>query len=268
MNILEYHRPKTLEQALELLGRDGPPALPIGGGSALNRSATASGAAPGVIVVDLQGLGLDRMVVQGGNLVLGATLTLQRLLDALKGKGSADNGANGLSEGLSESLARAIEHETAYNLRQAGTVAGALVAADGRSPFATTLLALDTTLTLLPGDQVLNIGDLLPLRGEKLRGRLITQVSLPTNVRLYYDQVARTPYDRPVVCVAVAVWPSGRVRVALGGYGTCPSLAFDGTEAQGAATAARSAYSQAEDEWASAAYRQETAETLVQRILV
>lgn len=266
MNVLEYHRPETIEQALELLGRSGPPVMPIGGGSALRRSAIVPGDAPGVIVVDLQALGLSQLAIKGGNLVLGATLTLQKLLAALK-EGSSDRAVAEQTEGLAASLVQAIEHEAAYNLRQAGTVAGALVAADGRSPFATALLALDATVALLPGDQTLGVGDLLPLRSEKLGGRLITQVTLPKDVRLHYDQVARSPYDRPVVCVAVAVWPSGRVRVALGGYGPCPALAFDGTEAQGAGTAARSAYSQAEDEWASAAYRQEIAETLVQRIL-
>ncbi len=123
MNVLEYHRPETIEQALELLGRSGPPVMPIGGGSALRRSAIVPGDAPGVIVVDLQALGLSQLAIKGGNLVLGATLTLQKLLAALK-EGSSDRAVAEQTEGLAASLAQAIEHEAAYNLRQAGTVAG------------------------------------------------------------------------------------------------------------------------------------------------
>ncbi len=141
------------------------------------------------------------------------------------------------------------------------------MAADGRSPFATALLALDAGLALLPGDESLSLGDVLPLRRERLRGRLITQVSLPGNARLAYEYVARTPADKPIVCVACAVWPSGRTRLALGGYGASPLLVLDGTEAEGAEAAARSAYSQAGDEWASGEYRQDVAATLVKRCL-
>ena len=104
-------------------------------------------------------------------------------------------------------------------------------------------------------------------RGERLRRRLITRLTLPLNARLAYEYVARTPADLPIVCAAVAVWPSGRVRLALGGYGAAPRLAFDGTEADGADIAAQSAYSHCGDEWASADYRQEIAGVLVERCL-
>jgi len=162
---------------------------------------------------------------------------------------------------------KVVGHEATYNLRQVASVAGTLVAADGRSPFATLLLALDAALTLQPGDEQVGLGDLLPLRGERLEGRLITQVTIPSNVRMAYEYVARTPADRPIVCAAVIQWPSGRTRLALGGYGAAPVLAFDGTESEGLETAARSAYSQAGDEWASAAYRQEIAGILAARCL-
>jgi CO/xanthine dehydrogenase FAD-binding subunit len=65
----------------------------------------------------------------------------------------------------------------------------------------------------------------------------------------------------------LAIWPSGRVRAALGGYGAAPLLVFDGTEGDGVAAAAKSAYSHCADEWASAEYRQAVAGTLVERCL-
>jgi CO/xanthine dehydrogenase FAD-binding subunit len=213
-----------------------------------------------VAVVDLQALGLNTFEVSGDSLHLGATLTLQSLLGQLRGMGAADSG-------LAAGLEKAIRHEATYNLRMSATVAGTLVASGGRSPFATALLALDAVLLLQPGDEKVSLGNLLPARSERLRRRLITQVSLPVNARLAYEYVARTPADRPIVCAALAVWPSGRARAALGGYGAAPRLVFDGTEADGAAIAARSAYSHCADEWASAEYRQAVAEVLVQRCL-
>ena len=105
--------------------------------------------------MDLQGLGLDTFQVQGNSLHLGATLTLQSLLDRLPGLGAA-------GAGLAVGLQKAITHEATYNLRMAASVAGTLVASGGRSPLTTALLALDTALLIQPGDETVSLGDLLP----------------------------------------------------------------------------------------------------------
>lgn len=243
--IIEYHRPEELQKALDLLARAEPNTVPLGGGSSLNKPSREP-----VAVVDLQALGLDRLEAHGKYIDLGATLTLQKILE---------------SERCPAALAAAIRHEASYNLRQVATVAGTLVAADGRSPFTTALLAMDAQLILLPGDEALSLGDLLPVRRERLAKRLVHRVTLPANVSLAYDYVARTPADLPIVCAAAAVWPSGRTRVALGGFGDAPRLAFDGNEAEGIEAAARSAYSQTGDEWGSAEYRAEVAAVLAKR---
>jgi CO/xanthine dehydrogenase FAD-binding subunit len=248
--IVEYHRPAILEEALRLLGRSQPITAPLGGGTALLHSIKDP-----IAVVDLQALGLDTLQIQGNSLQLGATLSLQSLLEQLD------------AQPMASELRRTILHEATYNLRQVATVAGTLVAATGRSPFTTALLALDAEITLQPGEETLSLGDLLPLRVERLRGRLITQITLPLNVRLAYEYVARTPADQPIVCAAAARWPSGRTRVALGGYGESPTLSFDGGEPDGAAMAARDAYAEAGDAWASAEYRSEIAAILVERCL-
>jgi putative selenate reductase FAD-binding subunit len=249
--IKEYHRPTTIDEALALLQRSEPATVPLAGGSVLNRAST-----PGEFaVVDLQSLGLDGFQARGNSWELGAMLTLQRLLEHLRTTGSGP--ANG--------LVKAIQHEAAYNLRQVASVAGALVSASGRSPFAAAMLALEAGLTLLPGDEAINLGDLLPVRKERLERRLITKITIPANVRLAYEYVARTPADRPIVCAALAQWPSGRTRLALGGFGSAPTLAFDGGEAAGLQDAARSAYYSAGDEWASAEYRAEVASVLAGR---
>lgn len=250
--IVEYHRPTELDEALKLLARPDPVTIPIGGGSAFRRTAFGP-----LAIVDLQALGLGTFVQKGNTIELGATLTLQGLLDEIE---------KGALAGL-EGLAKAIRHEAAHNLRQVGSVAGCLVNARGRSPFATAMLALDAVLKVEPGGEALRLGDLYPLRRERLNGRLITQVSIGANVRVAYEYVARTPADRPIVCAAAAVWPSGRARLALGGFGEAPRLVFDGPEAGGVETAARSAYLQAGDAWASAEYREHAAGVLARRAL-
>ena len=67
--------------------------------------------------------------------------------------------------------------------------------------------------------------------------------------------------------MALARWPSGRTRLAVGGYGNTPLLAMDGIESGGLEAAARNAFDGANDSWASAEYRQEVAGILVSRCL-
>lgn len=212
-----------------------------------------------VAAVDLQALGLDGLHVTGKSLLIGAAVTLNRFAR---------------QPGLQPALIEAINLELNYHLRQAATVAGALVSADGRSGFTCGMLALDAELELRahPGGVFLeqekaDLGALLPLRERLLRGRLITQVKIPLNVRLCYEMAARTPADLPIVCVALAKWASGRTRLVVGGFGSAPRLAMDGPEDAGAEAAARAACQAAEDEWASAAYRSDAAGKLVKRCL-
>jgi len=111
--------------------------------------------------------------------------------------------------------------------------------------------------------RITNIGDFLPLRSTDL----ITKIILPANIKLAFDYVSKTPSDKPIVCAAVAQWNSGRTRLVLGGYGKSPMLAMDGTEAEGIDTAAKNAFHEATDEYASAEYRMDVASTLAKRCL-
>ena len=247
--ITAYHRPKTLEEALALLTQ--PDARPLGGGTLLSQGTPDS-----VHAVDLQLLGLDSLRVNGNSLELGATLTLQSLLE---------------SEHCPEALKRALKLEAPLNIRNSATLAGTLVSCDGRSTFATMLLALDAKLSVsseqssVVSDQssVISLGEFLPLRP---RG-LITSITIPLNVKLAFEYVSRTPADKPIVCVALAQWNSGRTRLAVGGFGKSPMLAMDGTASDDVATAARNAFHEATDEYGSAEYRMDVASTLAKRCL-
>jgi CO/xanthine dehydrogenase FAD-binding subunit len=245
--IIEYHRPDSLPEALKLLARTEVDTVPLGGGTVLNQPSPNP-----IAVIDLQNLGLNTLEQRGKKLMIGATVTLQQLHDYV---------------GIPTELKKVIYYEATYNLRQMATVPGVCVAADGRSPFVTTMLALGADLTLLPGDEIIGLGDFLPLRQERKTNSLITQLTIPTNIHLAFEYVARTPADLPIVCVAVAQWTSGRTRLALGGYGRVPLLAMDGPESTGAEVAGRDAYHEAGDKWASADYRSEVAATLTRRAL-
>jgi len=249
--IIEYHRPENLPDALELLARNDPLTVPLGGGTVISQKRS-----PDFAVVDLQKLGLNGLEREGQLLLAGGAVTLQQLHDY-----------DELPDGLRDSLRESLVHETAINVRNMATLAGTVVSCDGRSPFVTALLALDPRLVWMPGNDQQPLGDYLPLRAPFGQGRLLVSVRVTLNTRLVFASVGRTPVDRPIVCAAVATWPSGRTRVTLGGHGNAPILAMDGPEPGGAVVAAREAFRFAGDAWASATYRADVAGKLVQRLI-
>jgi probable selenate reductase FAD-binding subunit len=240
--ITTYHRPQTMDEALALLNQ--PNTLPLGGGTLLSHPTTDP-----VAVVDLQALGLDSLHASGNELQVGATCTLQALYE---------------SEHCPAALKTALKLEAPLNIRNSATVAGTLVASDGRSPFVTSLLAMDAKVTVVSNQKsVVSVGEYLLTKPKGL----ITQISIPLNVKFAFEYVSKTPLDKPMVSASVAQWNSGRTRLVLGGYGRTPLLAMDGTEADGIESAARNAYHEAQDEWASAEYRMDVAATLAKRCL-
>ncbi len=243
--ITAYHRPNTIEEALQLLARP-EPTRPLGGGTVLSAPSDEQ-----VAVVDLQKLGLSEISAKGQTLHIGSTASLEALLQI---------------ESMQPAMAAAIRHEATYNLRQTATVAGSLVAASGRSPFGLAMLALDAQLHLQPNDEELAYGELLALRGETLRGKLITKITVSSQATLKYEYVARTPADLPIVALALASWPSGRTRLAVAGWGDTPVLALDGREGSGLADGLANALSNAGDQWASAEYRNEAGRALLARM--
>jgi len=242
--ITTYHRPKTLKEALTLLTQ--PNTLPLGGGTLLSHTTAES-----ISVVDLQALSLNHIHKKGNNLEIGATVTLQQLLE---------------SEHCPEALKKTLKLEAPLNLRNSASVAGTLVSSDGRSTFACAMLALDVKIEIQSSNtepRILNIGEFLPLRPAGL----ITQVTVPLNAQLAFETVGRTPSDKPIVCTALAHWGKGRTRLAIGGWGKSPTLAVDGTEADGLETAAGNACHESSDENASAEYRMDVSATLAGRCM-
>ncbi|GAB4534643.1 MAG: xanthine dehydrogenase family protein subunit M [Anaerolineales bacterium] len=249
-----YHRPTTLEEALEYLSQSD--AVPLGGGTTL---AQRTHRLPRI--VDLQNAGLDDITVKGSRMEAGATGRLQALLE----------------HASTPPVLRQVLHlEAPPNLRNMRTLAGALLTADGRSPFAAVMMALDASVRRITfaddgtpqAEETVSVGHLLLERvTAPARRQLLLGFNLPLNVRLGFAHVARTPSDRPILDAALVQWPSGRTRLVMGGWGTAPTLAMDGSGAEGLPAAARNACYEAADAFASAEYRREVGPTLAQRAL-
>lgn len=246
--ITAYHRPESIDEALELISRPSPRTVPLGGGTVLSHYR-----GEGIEVVDLQALGLNQIVQRGKTLEIGATVTLQELLE---------------NPACTPAMAGALKLEAPLNLRNSSSLGGTLMVCDGRSTLVMVLLALDGRVAVMhPETEVMALGEFLPLRDKFQNHALITRVEIPIGPEVQFDYVARTPADKPIVAVAVARWPSGRTRLAVGGYGPMPLLAMDGTEDKGMDVAARNAMHGATDPWGSAEYRMDVAATLARRCL-
>jgi probable selenate reductase FAD-binding subunit len=254
MTPFEYHRPRTLAEALELLDR----AVPLAGGTALTPRRDEIPA-----VIDLQELGMGSLELREGKVVLGAGVKLQTMVES--------------EEILPSVLREACRLEAGLNLRNMATLAGTIMSADGRSPVITVLLAMEAVVVLEPGDEVVSLETLLDQRDQANDRHLITEIRLRQPEILRYERVSRAPTDRPLVCVAVArllrEGSGNEYRVVLGGFGETPirvrkaetSLAEE-EDVDSAAEAARQAYVSASDGWASGEYRSHTAGVLVKRL--
>jgi len=249
--LTEYHTPTTLDEALKLLRRRKIRTVPIGGGGSL-----VADAPPDVqAVVDLSKLGLSFVEAGEDGLSLGATTTLQRLLD--------DQHINAYAGGM---LLKALRDTAGRNVRESATLAGSIVAARSNSPLVTALLALDAQITThARREQTAPLAEWLPASST-----LITRLhlpALPAAARAAYEKVARTPADLPIVCVA-AVQIGSVVRLALGGVAERPIvMRLTDVTADQAAQHVRQAIYPPSDYFASAAYRREMAGVLVKRAL-
>jgi carbon-monoxide dehydrogenase medium subunit len=272
LNLHTYHRPGSIDEAVTLLRGSGPTTVALAGGTRL----VASGRRDVESVVDLRDLSLSYVRAQGATLFLGATTTLQELID------TPEMGT--FASGVLAETARAV---TARNLRNAATIGGAVASADSDDPLLTALLALDAKLTVYaPESRQIPIVGFFAYRERLLSdGALITEVRLPLLIGplgAAYVAVGRTPRDRPIVCAVarmeLAAGIASNVRLALGGVGPTPvrattseqllerkSLSQEGIKV--AADKAMDGLQPAGDFRGSAEYRLEMARVLARRAL-
>ncbi len=219
LNLQAYHRPDSIEEAVTLLRQGGPCTVALAGGTTL----VPSGRRDVEAVVDLRKLSLSYVRAHGATLYIGATTTLQQLVD--------NSDLQTFASGVLGETARA---EAGRNLRSAATIGGTVASAGGDAPLLTALLALDAQLNVFaPESRLIPLAGLLAYRERLLNdGALITEVRLPLLIGplgAAYAAVGRTPRDRPIVCAVarleLAAGIASNTRLALGGVADVPTRA-------------------------------------------
>jgi CO/xanthine dehydrogenase FAD-binding subunit len=201
--IRTYHRPATLDEALRLL--DDPGAAVLAGGTDLNGDAIG---APS-IVVDVQDLGLDKISADGGIVHIGATATLQALVDS----------------DLVPELIRDLAHREAPNtFRNAATAGGVIGASEPESELLAGFLVFDALVTVVgtAGASTVPLGDILD-DPELAAGGIIIEIAVPTGGHTAADRTGRTPADRPIVMVAGRLDDANTLRLVATGVAANPA---------------------------------------------
>ncbi|MEZ4645745.1 MAG: FAD binding domain-containing protein [Chloroflexota bacterium] len=251
-----YHRPDTLDSALQLLNQ--PDTFALGGGTKL-----LAHDVPGA-VVDLQKLALNQITWNGDTLSIGAALTLTELADALAAQAAADSPA--------PLLQQAIQQAGPNTYRNAATVGGSIASRLPDSELLAVLLVLDATLTLYtPQQQTLPLADYLAA-AERPFG-LITGITLSWHTgQGKSERVARTPADYPIVSVTLWQPQQGNAALAATGIAQRPlrlhaaeTHLHQGHIEQAAATA-QTAVTHPGDFRGDTAYRTEMVAVLVKRV--
>lgn len=249
MRSMEYVRPTTLEDALEAL-QDG---VAMSGGTYLTPMRETLER-----VVDLQDLGLDGISQRGPLMHAGATVSLEEFRRAVSAS--------------MPDLARACRVEAALNLRNGATLAGTIVAGDGRSALLCGLMALKPTIETAPGQKEISIEGLFEMMKSRVR-YLMVGISFEPPRAYTYHQVARSPFDLPILSVAAARFANKSYGIAVGGWGDRPRALADVAHAleegdlEKALEIGSKAFQDAGDDWASSEYRASVGPALLRRAL-
>lgn len=179
--IVDYFRPESLEEAIQLLSREKPKTIPLGGGVSISQRKDGE-----LAVVDLQKLNLNQIAEKDGKIEIGSTISIQKLID---------------SSIFSNDIKEVIKHEGTTNLRQVATLAGTLVTSDGHSFLGTIFSALGAILAWEPGNIEIPIADLEKTRKNPFKGKLITRIRIPKEYVLKVEAISNSPDSNPEIIV-------------------------------------------------------------------
>ena len=240
--IKEYFRPKKLNEAIDILGKNAL-AIPMGGGTSLgHRNEDIS-------VVDLQDLDLSYIRKEDDNFDIGSMTTLEEIYKFFQ-----DNG----------SINRALKIEGSKNQRIQGSLGGFLRLAGGRSPLLTCFLTLNCLVFYAEEAHGTLLSEFLKVRdsGKKL----ITHISIEDPAGLLFESVSRSPLDLPIVCCAV--YNGGiEIRAAVGGFGDVPKIVPKNYFVQNNNVELSKYLLFSTDEWASSNYRTNITQIILNRLI-
>jgi CO/xanthine dehydrogenase FAD-binding subunit len=218
VTVANYFLPGSVPEALELLGTHGPELLVMAGGTIAMPLINDGISLPGQ-VMGLRRAGLDRIERTGGELRIGATATLTRLLE----------------QGAVPMLRDAARRTAGWSIRNMGTVGGNLFAPPPGGDIATALLALDARVTIAGarGAREVPLGEFYTgfMTTVMAADELVTSISVPLGQgEAAFVKFGRKSSNTPaVVTVAAHVVRDGsrvtRARIALGAAGPHPMRA-------------------------------------------
>lgn len=245
--ITDYKRPSTIDDALSLLRDQEIHPFILSKGSYPDESNNEMFTA-----IDFQLLGFNEINCIGDRLETGGSVSLQQLYD---------------HPDCPSAIRQAMQVDAGRNVRNSYSIHSHIMTSNGRSALTTVLLAIDTTVELLPEGLSKNLVGFLEHRGDHKNGTFISKVIWSGSPVIAFESIARTPLDQPIICASTAKWSNGRLRIVLGGYGRVPTVAYDGFNMVDVDQAIQFAALNSGDEWASSEYRQEMARILTLRCL-
>jgi aerobic carbon-monoxide dehydrogenase medium subunit len=210
----DYVRPDSLEDAFAALAD--PDAKAIAGGHSLLPTMKLRLARPSCLV-DLAGLGLGGVTVEGGTIRIGALTTYGELLslrDDVPLPGALRDGAARVGD---------------VQVRNAGTVGGALAHGDPASDFAAAVIAAGTTLLLgsPEGDREVAAEELFlgPFTTQLAQQELLLELRVPVPVAgegSAYVAFEDPASGYPLAGAAVRVASDGRCTIGMTGIAGQP----------------------------------------------
>ncbi len=207
--ISAYHRPSSVEDALALLHRSTIRTVVLGGGTTV----VASRFEVPTEVVDLQSCGLAGVVAEGSTVRIGATTTLQAIVD---------------DDALPFVLRDASRREQPSTLRTLATIGGLVVGRDHESELLAALLVHEAVVMLVNGTgaHTCSLDDAL---GDPsvLHGAIVTGVEARIDGHSAAARTGRTPFDSPIVAVVGRRRPDGSVITAATGVANTPLVIDD-----------------------------------------
>jgi aerobic carbon-monoxide dehydrogenase medium subunit len=209
------HRPRTIEEACDLLARLGEDAVPYAGGTELLLLMKEGVLRPRHLVDVKRIAGLDTIDGDGERVRIGATVT-HRMFER--------SDVVRRCWPVATSVAR---HVANVRVRNVGTIGGNLAFADPHSDLATLFLVLEARVELASprGRRELSIGDFIRGPWETARDpdELLVSVTLgPGSARTVAAYVKFGLHERPTLGIAVALWLDERrarvldARIAIG----------------------------------------------------
>ena len=240
---MQYIRPASPEEAWALLEQYGTKAQILFGGDFHPRLRENV-----EVLIDMQDTNLDDIEWTDPGLRIGGLTTLKTLEECLD---LAD-----FSEALSV--------EYGMNVRNSLSLSNFLAQADGRSPVLCCLISLGSKIVSLKNSKEIS---LVQFMTEKSQDDHVIDLFLSEPISLAFERVGRSPKDLPIVCVSTTKSEDGSIQVAVGGTKEVKSpfslhnFDDDGLEE------IKAIFADADDDWASAEYRQEVGAVLLSRAL-